>query len=109
MGTYVYALRTKTRPHPTYGQVGVLYFLHKPAGWRDTRGERMDAMRLGRVKSLWKNRTIPQYVVYDRDTEMKRVFRYTGGCYWYDCDEHEMVLCSDTVSSQDSSTQVNQD
>lgn len=82
MGTYIYGLRKNTIKHPVHGEVGVLYFLHKPASWKDPRGERTDAMREGRVRSLWKRRTIPKVVVMDSDPTV--FYAYAGGCLWND-------------------------
>lgn len=83
MGTYIYALRKKTIKDQKHGEVGVLYFLHKPASWRDPKGERADKMREGRVRSLWKGRDIPKWVVFENAPDI--FYTYDGGPLWADC------------------------
>ena len=85
MSVYIYALRKNTIQHPEHGEVGVLYFLHKPASWRDPRGERADRMREGRVRSLWKGRTVPSVVVLESNPDT--FYAYAGGPLWADCNE----------------------
>lgn len=91
MGIYVYGLRKHTVHHPLLGEVGVFRYLHKPANWSDLKGERLDNLRIGKVKALWRGRELPKYVMYERDTT-DTVYRYTGRSpVWKDCDEQYMT------------------
>ena len=98
MSEYVYGLRKNTRRHPVYGEVGVLYFLHKPAHRHDRHGQRMDSMREGKVRKYWEGRPMPAYVMHDKGTT---VYRYHGGCLWCDYDEGALVEVSpDPVTAE---------
>lgn len=90
MGIYVYGLRKNTVQHPVFGEVGVFRFLHKPAPWHWPKAGSQDRMREGKVLSLWKNRTIPEYVM--REDEPEVIYRYTGKSpVWFDSNEKAIV------------------
>jgi hypothetical protein len=89
MGIYAYGLSARTKKHLLFGEVGVLRFLHKPAPlFAEEKWVKEDEKREAYYRGVWKGRTIPKFVVYEKDGDFSSLSFYRGGAVWFDCDEN---------------------
>lgn len=92
MGIYIYGIKKRTRKHPFWGEVGVLRFIHKPAGyWADERSIKADRRRENYYIKAWQGKELPKVVCYEEDDKMERLHFYFGGPTWVDADESSCI------------------